>query len=304
VSWKPEKTHITDKQISYRMGLFSLFRKNKQESASGRSEFLTRTEDESTPAPGRSKRKKRSQGNEPVDPALPEKKRARRRLVGAVALVLAAVIALPMILDSEPKPLADDISIQIPSKDSPVVSSASNRPVAPSPDSKLGASAALDKDEEIVQSVTPIAVQQSATANSGSMRDAAGKNVPADEPVARSEDKVAVQSIGLKKMDDPERARAILEAREPDKPSGATKSQEAKSTAYLVQVAALASQNKVDELQRKLKSAGIKSYTQKVATASGERIRVRVGPFPSKEEADKMRAKIGKLGLNGTLVPA
>jgi DedD protein len=60
----------------------------------------------------------------------------------------------------------------------------------------------------------------------------------------------------------------------------------------------------VNELQGKLKSAGIKSYTQKVATQTGERIRIRVGPFASKEEADKMRAKLGKIGLNGTLVPA
>jgi DedD protein len=53
-----------------------------------------------------------------------------------------------------------------------------------------------------------------------------------------------------------------------------------------------------------LKDAGIHSYTQKVATESGERIRIRVGPFASKEEADRMRTKIVRLGLNGTLIPA
>jgi DedD protein len=42
------------------------------------------------------------------------KKRARRRLVGAVALVLIVIVFLPMLLDSEPKPLSEDISINIP----------------------------------------------------------------------------------------------------------------------------------------------------------------------------------------------
>lgn len=42
------------------------------------------------------------------------KKRARRRLVGAVALVLVVIVFLPMLLDSEPKPLSEDVSINIP----------------------------------------------------------------------------------------------------------------------------------------------------------------------------------------------
>src|SRR5882757_5660238 len=51
-----------------------------------------------------------------LDPTLPEKQRARRRLVGALALVAAAVIILPMVLDSHPKPVTDDISIDIPTR--------------------------------------------------------------------------------------------------------------------------------------------------------------------------------------------
>src|SRR5450830_723622 len=107
------------------MGLFSFFRKNKQESASGQGEFLSRSAGESSAAQnsrgsrsaGNSRKSSKAGKDESVDPVLPEKKRARRRLIGAVALVLAVVIVLPMVLDSEPRPLADDIAIQIPSKD-------------------------------------------------------------------------------------------------------------------------------------------------------------------------------------------
>jgi DedD protein len=42
------------------------------------------------------------------------KRRGRRRLVGAVALVLAAVIILPMVFDPEPRPISSDVSVRIP----------------------------------------------------------------------------------------------------------------------------------------------------------------------------------------------
>jgi DedD protein len=44
------------------------------------------------------------------------KRRGRRRLVGAVALVLAAVIVLPMVFD-EPAPVAPPVSVRIPGED-------------------------------------------------------------------------------------------------------------------------------------------------------------------------------------------
>jgi DedD protein len=67
-------------------------------------------------------------------------------------------------------------------------------------------------------------------------------------------------------------------------------------------VAALATQDKVNELQDKLRDAGISSYTQKVSSASGERIRVRVGPSGSRDDAEKTLAKLQKLGLGGSVV--
>ena len=45
------------------------------------------------------------------------KRRARRRLIGAVALTTAVVVLLPMLLDSEPKPAGQDIELRIPDKD-------------------------------------------------------------------------------------------------------------------------------------------------------------------------------------------
>jgi DedD protein len=87
----------------------------------------------------RTRGESRSQQDSLLDPTLPEKQRARQRLVGAIALVLAAVIGLPMVLDSRPRPASDDIAIDIPrvSKSATVQTA-----LAPAPDQTAIATAA------------------------------------------------------------------------------------------------------------------------------------------------------------------
>ena len=280
------------------MSLFSFLRKNKQESAPGESTFYSRAEEDSKAVRSRAKRRgsKDSREDEALDPVLPEKKRARRRLIGAVALVLAAVIGLPMVLDSEPKPLADDIAIQIPSKDKPA-GGAIARTEAPAA-ARIAASASLDAKEEVVETpAAPAQTEKQAQAMTPAEPPKASDKT-ASPPSAKTEPKSSDAHDKSDKTDDAARAKALLDGK-PD-----PKAAEKKPGKYVVQVAALASKEKVDELQGKLKSAGIKSYTEKIATASGDRTRIRVGPFASKEEAEKAKAKIVKIGLNGTLVPA
>src|SRR5512145_2914918 len=52
-----------------------------------------------------------------IDEQTELKKRARRRLVGASALVLLAAVVLPMVMDHEPRPVNQDIQVRIPSQD-------------------------------------------------------------------------------------------------------------------------------------------------------------------------------------------
>jgi DedD protein len=62
------------------------------------------------------------------------KRRGRRRLVGAVALVLAAVIVLPMVFDPEPKPTASSVSVRIPGEgEAPFRPKAPEKAAAPAP---------------------------------------------------------------------------------------------------------------------------------------------------------------------------
>ena len=299
--------NFTDDYTIYRMGLFSFLRKNKQETTSREGEFYSRAEEESKTVRTRAKRK---QNNDPVDPVLPEKKRARRRLVGAIALVLGVVIGLPMILDSEPKPLAGDVAIQIPSKDK------ATHPTPPPAADPIPAAASLAQKEEVVETA-PVPVPSSSVSAQPAVPAVVGtvtssKPKEAAKPVevakqsapklaAREPDPKPVAAQSVQQMEDAARAKAILDGKSDAKTDKVAA--DSKPTKFMVQVAALATQEKINELQGKLKQAGIKSVTQKVATESGERTRIRVGPFASKEEADKMRAKLAKLGLNGTLVP-
>ncbi|MFJ2986677.1 SPOR domain-containing protein [Collimonas sp. NPDC087041] len=312
------------------MGLFSFLRKNKQQTDPDQGVYRSRDDigigpgAEQPELPLRSRKARTSkaanQQNEAVDPVLPEKKRARRRLVGAVALVLAVVIVLPMILDSEPKSLPEDIAIQIPSRDKPEASASASSAASVS-------SSGLDKQEEIVDpasstppaaaAVTPLPVAAPATTPpaSATVKPAAPDNLavvtppvpkppvaPKPEvkpkPEAKPKAEVKKPDSVADKSDDSARALAILDGH-----SDVAPAPEKKPGKFVLQVAALESQDRVNELQGKLKDAGIRSYTQKVPTASGERIRIRVGPFSSKEEAEKARAKLAKLGLNGSLIP-
>ena len=270
------------------MGLFSFLNKNKRESAREDSAYVSRDEDDAIAATARSKRA--SSANEPaarrtrdgkaaVDPVLPEKKRARRRLVGAIALALAVAVGLPMILDSEPQSQVSDVEVRIPSKD--------KAPPLAMP-TMVPAAETLDKKEEIVEPAkTPAPAPRQAVA----ARDVAEVKLASTKPDAMPPAKSEARQVEPKPAAEPEGARAlaILEDKPAAKPAAQT---------YIVQVAALQSADKASELQAKLKEAGIASFTQK----SGGLIRIRVGPF-SKEEGDKIRARLGKLGLSGSVVP-
>jgi DedD protein len=137
-------------------------------------------------------------------------------------------------------------------------------------------------------------LEKSAAPVKAKREEVAEKAAPAVEP----------KHAAAAKISDEQRALAILQGKPlPSAAKSADKPGDKSGGKFVIQVAALATQEKIDELRSKLSSAGISSYTQKVATQAGDRTRIRVGPFASRDEAEKARAKIVKLGLNATLVP-
>jgi DedD protein len=240
------------------MGLFSFSGKGKQDA------------DDDVEVPVRPRRRgSKTQDEEPMDPMLPEKKRARRRLIGASALVLAAIIGLPMIFDSEPKPLTDDIAIQIPSRDKqgPGASAPSVMPPLP------------EQPAEPKKALQPAVISPTSDA----------KPEVKVEPVLVPTDK-STETANLKPAAEKPAQKST------EKPASTT--EKGSASRFVLQVAAVANKSKADELQAKLKHAGIKSYSQKISTKDGERYRIRVGPFGNRDEAEKMRSRLSKMGLS------
>ena len=257
------------------MGLFSFGGKSQQDA-----------DDDQTPV--RPRRSARAPEDEPMDPMLPEKKRARRRLIGATALVLAAVIGLPMIFDSEPRPISQDINIQIPPRDKAPAMNASPMPLPPTQ--------ATQPEAPPPEAQKPEAPKQTAADAASSSPSASDAKPEPRQPssAALAAEKAATVAIGEKRVDS-------LVDKPVAAPADTAKTADKDRGRYIVQVAAVSNKAKVDELLQKLKRGGIEGYWQKITTKEGDRFRVRVGPFSSRDEAEKMSKRIDKLGLTGTI---
>lgn len=221
------------------------------------------------------------------------RKRARHRLIGAVVLVLVAVVGFPLVFDTQPRPVPVDIPIAIPDRNkvkplaAPVaastttmasgqVSAAPVAAVASAPTSKVTAAEGLDPKEELVATPTP------------------SKSAPPAKAEPKAEPKAELKAAA--KTDDGARAKALLEGQSASTASAAS------GERYVVQVGAFADAVKAREVRLKVERAGMKTYTQVVETKDGKRIRVRVGPFDAKSEADKVAGKLKGLDLPAAIL--
>jgi DedD protein len=229
------------------------------------------------------------------DEELQLKKRARRRLVGAVILVTAAAVLLPMVLDSEPKPLSQNIDIQIPSPDSGEFkpkSAASSSQEQPKPAARYGG-ASPQPAAAVAGSTDP-----SPAVSGDKGPSAASSSEKTSAPVSSKEKTATATTSGDKPATSAKSAEKAAVADPPRTPVSET----AAAGSYAVQVAALADARKVKELEKQMSGAGLKTYTEVVNTQAGEVTRVRAGPYASREAAEKARAQLKKAGLDGKIV--
>ena len=269
------------------------------------------------------------------------RKRAKHRLIGASVLVLLGVIGFPMLFETQPRPVAVDIPIEIPEKNTvkPLVVPMPAPAVATAPaPAKTTSSAAqtvtaatsLSPTEEIYPSepAAPLADSASPAIKKEVKPEPRQeekvearpevKSRPEPKPEPKPVEKVEAQPVVKPEpvpakpaplSNDGARALALLNARpavQPPKVAATTKPatvEENKAAAaetkgrMVVQVGAFADAAKAEETRRKLEKAGLNTYTQVVDTKEGKRVRVRVGPFANKTEAEKAVNKIRALDL-------
>ena len=206
------------------------------------------------------------------DEELQLKRRARRRLLGAVVLVTAIIVGLPMVLDSEPKPVSREITVKIPSPDAGTFT-AKALPQSAAKDAKAAAKAmeskAAAKPEEAQKAAaaTPVPPAPVAVTETPKMAAKEKPKAPKAEPAKASKPKPAKPAAGQ----------------------------------FVVQVIALADAEKAKQMQSKITAAGIRAYTEIVKTAKGDVTRVRAGPFATREAAEKAREQLKSIGMNGNV---
>lgn len=204
-----------------------------------------------------------------TDEQLQLRRRARRRLVGAIALVTVIAVVLPWVLEREPRPSEESIAVQIPSRDTPFEPRLAPGKETPEPSDAQRTRAAPASDARTSATDT-LQAEQDKVLSAPDKAPAKERAAPAPEPKKRSA----------------------------EKGDAADKKQQ-----FVVQIAALADADKASGIQQELAAKGLKAYTERVKSANGEVTRVRVGPFASRDLAEKERSRLKALGFEGNVSP-
>jgi DedD protein len=195
--------------------------------------------------------------------------RMRRRLIGAAALLVGTAVVVPMMLDPAPRPLPDNIPVDIPSERTPF------SPRLSLPSSALRASEGGPSTAPGAKAAEPPAASNVS----------AGK--PSDEPAtAAAPDASGAASAG-----------PLSEA--PSAPTGATG---AKDGQWFVQAAALSSEAAARQLSERLNKAGMTPFVERAESAGSTLYRVRLGPFASRDAAVKARKHLHAMGVGSNVV--
>ena len=241
------------------------------------------------------------------DANLQLKKRARRRLVGAVAFAGLAAVVLPMVMDEEPKQQVQDVQIRIPGQDqtpfNPKVvkpPSTNEKPVVP-------------EKAEAVPVIPPVtaAAKQDEVPVSKPAEKAPEKTHerPSEKLVEKKTEKPAeknsLEKVVVKPAEKPakaegnesQRAVAILGGKTTDTPPASAGS----GGPFVILIGAFSNPANVKQLQTKISELGIKVFTEPLDSPDGKKTRVRAGPFPNRDAADKALDKMKRIGVNGVV---
>ncbi len=220
------------------------------------------------------------------------KKRARRRLVGAIALVLLMVIILPMVLQDRaalaPQEAIkitmpeDVVGQQTPKVEANSVSTEPQTEVIVASESAM--TEPVKSEPQVVAETDKPAQSESAKAISDDKKEVVEQK--------KSEDKKPVKATDTKKPD-----VKANEAKEPETKPTATSGE-----SFTIQVGVFSDIANVKQLQARLKQVGLDSRTENITTPKGEKIRLRAGHFSSRQEAAYALTKLQAADLTGMVI--
>ncbi|HET8597867.1 MAG TPA: SPOR domain-containing protein [Castellaniella sp.] len=255
--------------------------------------------------------------------------KARRRLIGALALVLAAFIVVPWLFD---EPVSDDAHPPVvvpatpaglpPAPPAPAPAPAESQPasgtVAAAPDTPTSGAAASGTAE-----ATP-AAEGGQPSSAGASAPPADSASPAPQPAATpdaaraeppktaQEDRPAAEPAKpakppakpVERTDDGSVALALLAGKSPAKAQGgAAAPAPAAQGRYYLQVAAYTTEQDAQQRRDSLRQAGVTdAYVERGQSGGRTVYRLRVGPFGSHEAAQAAQARLRALGYQNGLI--
>lgn len=235
--------------------------------------------------------------------------RARRRLVGMVVLVGVGVVALPWLFETQPRPLNPDVQVvsAVAHGGAATASSGGNKPSI----AAVTVPVSPVVEEEVVEEPADKAPAKEPVKES--VKEPVKEPAkPAKPAKPASKPPVPAETAASK---DAARARALLDGKPPVAARPAATAQdngsakpaakpapEAANTRYVVQIGAFSDAPAARDVRLKAERAGVKTYTQEVTVNGGKKIRVRVGPYATKAEADKAVDTLRKAGMSSALL--
>lgn len=217
----------------------------------------------------------------PNEQALILKKRARRRLVGAIALVLLMIIVLPKILqDRATQTTQESIKITMPEQ------AIANPVIEPTDVENENTPAITELKSEA--EIENLAAQGAEPASQAQIVQPTEINPEPEKPAVPKESPVNKSALKA----EPAVTKAETKAAEPVK----------ESSSFTVQVGVFSDAANVKQLQEKLKQYGFDSYTEKISTPNGQKIRLRAGKFATRQQASDALNSIKSAGLSGMVI--
>lgn len=256
-------------------------------------------------------------GPEDDGPVQQARVRARRRLIGAVVLMALGVVLFPLLFETQPRPLPRDIPIEVARKGaepapaaSPVQAESSlseREALEPAPASATPVAAAVPTAAPARASEAPAIAPAPAAASKAqatSVASAESRAAPSHPAPAKPEPKPEAKpepKPGPKPESKPAAETAAAKASAPTSQQASSPTAAAASAPgsgrFVVQVGAFTDPAALREARQRVEKLGMKSYTQEIVTPAGKRTRVRVGPFATREEADRAGARLKAVGL-------
>ncbi|MDP1766422.1 MAG: SPOR domain-containing protein [Methylotenera sp.] len=218
----------------------------------------------------------------PNNQELALKKRARRRLVGAIALVLFMVIVLPRVLQDRAA-LAPQEAIKITMPDESIVQQIESIDRSAAPVEPHAEVATLEESNNI---------EVPANAETVNKKQVDNKNTSDKNTAIKAEAKVVVKAPEVKKDEN-----KLSESK-----SVEVNMSSIKGESFSIQVGVFSDIANVKQLQARLKQAGIDSRTENISTPKGEKIRLRAGHFNSRQEAAYALTKLEAADLSGMVI--